>query len=119
MSAPQFVVEDIPVEQVLALRSGDFPGQTMAQAEAAMHEQWDSSVTGWERHPSEVDHGGVEEYIEHLAVSMREHGYDGPPIEVRKFDGGTVVDGHHRTLAAARAGLPTVPIRRPKDLPLP
>lgn len=115
------VEETWPVERLLALRAGDYPDTNMAGALEAMADFWDRHPVM--AHSGEQRHGGPKAYVDHLAESMRTHGYDAEhPVKVRVDYSGLafVQDGHHRTLAAHRAGLPEIPvqIRRPKgDLP--
>lgn len=58
-------------------------------------------------------HGGLtRNVIDKLARSMRKGGYDvSKPIEALEIEGSLYIrDGHHRAVAAARAGLSRVPV---------
>lgn len=59
--------------------------------------------------PDEMSGNKIKKYTK----DMKENGFDAEqPIEVVKHDGQTIIkDGHHRTEAAKRAGIPEVPIK--------
>lgn len=58
-------------------------------------------------HPRAAAHGGSAAYVDHLAVSIAQHGVT-TPIEVR--GGNVITDGHHRALAAIKLRLSKIPV---------
>ncbi len=58
-------------------------------------------------HDSYEEHGGPDQYVAHLAKDITKNGIH-RPITVR--GGNVITDGHHRALAAMRAGMARVPI---------
>lgn len=117
----------MPVEDILALASGDFHGIRVRDTLAAMVERYlthatcEPSPPGSDAgcnyavcaaHANEVYHGGPVSYVLALARDMRDHGWDwdnSEPVEL-KDKGTALADGHHRTLAASLAGLTEIPV---------
>lgn len=96
----------IPVDELMTYAAGDFGGRPMSEALEGMHARWGDD--GLYAHSAEISAGGVEEYIADLADSMAKGGYNPAyPIDITELADGTrlVNNGHHRSLAAKRAGL--------------
>lgn len=59
-------------------------------------------------HYSQIEHGGPDGYVAHLAKDIRKNGMR-EPIKVR--GGNVIIDGQHRALAAMKLGLDRVPVK--------
>lgn len=113
-----YEIVNVPIDEVLGYTSGDFPGRRMSEAYDAMLYQWETAP--FFAHDSEIEAGGPAAYVEQLTGSMRVRGYDGPPVFATDYawsDAPVLTDGHHRAIAAARAGLAEIPVRRHKKEP--
>lgn len=90
--------------------SGDYTGHSMATVLDAMEDNWKRVQQEDEfalSHRGERAYGGPVPYIRYLANVMRKQGWIGKPVTVNTSF--TVLDGHHRVLAAYIAGLKEVP----------
>lgn len=100
----------ITQEVLSTLVSGDY-GVPMDQVLEAMEDNWDryyGTQAQFHVHHNELDHGGPAEYVVYLAQRMIAHGWQEPTAAWQKVVisyNNTVIDGHHRVLAAFLAGV--------------
>ena len=106
LSATQF-----PIEQIHNMYSGDFHSP-MRSVRAEMRDEYKSYLRdpegGYDPHPKDIEHGGPDNYVSHLAKDIKQHGVR-EPITIRNEN--VVAQGHHRYLAAVEAGLTHIPVR--------
>lgn len=109
------------LEAVLSLESGDFGGPVR---DALSHMEGRYCFSAASDRAGDVT---CDQYILDIAASMEANGWEGPPVCVRHdppaywrpVDGEwlpTLVDGHHRTMAAVLAGVQRVPVTASRDL---
>lgn len=100
----------MPLTEVMNLRSGDHGG--------FMHQFPDGPPNPY-RNPDPEEGWWWEEHdyrlVDKIAASMEKDGWKGPPVCIRGMDdedgyrGPTLVNGHHRTIAAYMVGLTDIP----------
>lgn len=99
------------VSELAELESSDFAGVLMCDVMGVLCDTWDEYLEGNAHeddvHPSDLEHGGPCNYIEHLKNAIKEDGGMLNPIDIEY---GRVVDGHHRLLAAIELQLDSVPV---------
>jgi hypothetical protein len=115
----------ISVEDALNLMSGDYNGSKVRDVLPLMVKNYlthrdcpedegdyPGTLCEWwtcKAHSSEIKAGGPVTYVLQLARDMATNGWD-PEAEGVDVCGDTLHDGHHRTLAAALAGLEEIPV---------
>lgn len=110
----------ITVKEALSLTSGDYPGYTVEEAFGQMVLTYEQHLRecaelepGWcncDSHTSDIAAGGPDKYIESIAQSFRDEGWvQGSETINVDIAMGVLHNGHHRVLAAARAGLNYLP----------
>lgn len=98
-----------PLADMHSMYSSDFESK-MSSVGPAMRSEYRAYVReggGYDVHPKDIEHGGPDNYVSHLAEDIKKNGIR-EPIEVR--GGNVVTQGHHRYLAAVKAGLTHVPV---------
>lgn len=105
-----------PIEQVHGWTSSDF-GTKMTSVGPMLRSEYRAYKSGLgpdqghiDPHPQDIKHGGPDEYVTHLAKDVAKRGIQ-TPISVRHNADAppTVMQGHHRYLAAVKAGVPHIP----------
>ncbi len=101
----------VSVKEMGDMYSGDFDGK-MSDVRSDMRSAWQEHVdSGYEAHPKDIEFGGPDKYIHHLAKDIKKNGVR-EPITVRGEN--VVTSGHHRYAAAVEAGLDKVPVEHTK-----
>lgn len=103
----------IRVDELMHYLSSDFD-VPMRRVLDAMQHHWDNrqEIYGndfeyfW--NPGEIEHGGPIPYIEHLIDVLMQHEWVGDPLHI--MGGSTLVDGHHRFLAACFLNREALPV---------
>jgi len=100
--------DQFPIEAIHDMYSSDFDSKMtsvgpMLRSEYAGHLRGE----GGDVHPQDIEHGGPDKYVAHLAKDIAANGMQ-KPIKIR--NGNVLTDGNHRYLAAVKAGLTHVPV---------
>lgn len=109
MSAPDALNEhQFPIAQIHGMYSADFDSKMtsvgpMLRSEYRGYQRGE----GGDVHPKDIEHGGPDNYVAHLAKDIKENGIQ-KPITIR--NGNVVTQGHHRYLAAVKLGLTHIPV---------
>lgn len=110
-------VETMPLSEVLAVRSVDYPETTVGGVTDAMREA--EAGDCWH---CDDGYEACEDWIGVLAHDMIQNGWNGPPVCVvtdlfgpcdpksGKRTGKKLANGHHRVWAAQRAGITDIPV---------
>lgn len=117
MSSPEHLnARQFPIEEVHNWTSADFGTKMksvgpMLRSEYAGHLRGETSYH-YDVHQADIDHGGPDNYVAHLAKDIAERGIQ-TPISVRHNTDAppSVMQGHHRYLAAVQAGLTHLPVQ--------
>lgn len=114
--------EKMPLSEVMALSSGDYPGHLVDETRPQMTSEWHQSGAGYGDVSAKwAEHGGPEGHIEHVRNRLAEHGFQ-EPLTITHHDENTwdedehptpdvLTDGHTRAWAAHDLGITHVPVR--------
>jgi hypothetical protein len=117
MSAEHLNAAQFPIEEVHKWTSSDF-GTSMKSVGPMLRSEYnhwastgEENIARGDPHSQDIKHGGPDNYVAHLAEDIKQHGIKNP-ISVRHNRDAqpTVMQGHHRYLAAVKAGLTHVPV---------
>lgn len=114
MSSEHLSPGQFPIEEVHNWTSSDFGTKMksvgpMLRSEYAGHQRGESGGH-YDVHAADIAHGGPDGYVAHLAKDVAERGITNPIAVRHNADAPpTVMNGHHRYLAAVKAGLTHIP----------
>jgi hypothetical protein len=105
LSPQQFM----PVHEAMKLYSGDFDvPMHKALPEMRTYDRAMKAEGADQYSERNRGHGGPVGYISHLAKDIKANGVK-VPVVVR--NGNVLIEGHHRVLAAHKAGIDQIPVR--------